>query len=702
LLNLSTAIDKGRVSKELLIWSLLSQGRDKVEIEKAVEALLKDKLLLYRKNTNSITIWHGTEIDLFSRLQDEKDRLSSTFDVIEYVEFQFEPTHWKPVEYNNRNKIHRYFRSEYIGFENLKFLLQNGLDTLFSESFDDGRVFFFLPSSDDELKKGVKLIKEQGHHPQVLWAVPQNKVEIFDIALEVAGYVRMLDDTALLESDPFIEHEINQLLDDSMEYLQKVVDSATLPSKRGPLFLYLGEALELNSSRELRSYLSEIMGSVFKKTPLLNNEMIVKQKLRSNLVNGRKKLLFAILDNTGAKDLNLEGFTPDVSMFRSLLLNSGLYHQVGSGDGVDTWVFAKPEELTDPGLQAMWSILQDFFTTPGENKSFITLLEELKRPPFGLRKGVIPILLASALRAFPSVISITHQKSGYLEDILPSDLEKICESPEEYLLAVEALNDKRTELLSRLYYLFAPEENISSREMDLIRKTYDAIEMWKSNLPEASMTSRRISTDTRIFQELVRNIKDPRHTFFHKIPGKYNSTDIDFLYDVIKKSKEELEGITGAYYQMASKSVLSALQMPSYKTNEVAHAIGVWISYLPEELFTKFKDSIAKALMVRLRINYENYNLLIDSVAGLLIGKPVNKWDDSTITVFEREFQENIHRIEDFVLGHTQKGHTANAHKNLAKLAVTRIESLYRKVCDLLGDEEEARKLIEDKLNGGD
>ncbi len=701
LLNVSTAIDKGRVSKDLLSESLQQNGFDDHAISSVVDRLLEKKLLLYRKNTDSITIWHGTEVDLFSRLRDEKDRLSSSFDVIEYIETHFEPTHWKPVEYNNQNKIHRYFRSEYIGFEKLKILISEGIDSLFKNNYDDGRLFFYIPSSDDELKMGKNLIFEEGQHNQILWAIPHNKLDIYDIALEVASYTNMLEDTSLLESDPFIEDEINQLLDDSMEYLQKLVDTATKPSKKGPIFIYSNDAIAISSPRELRNYLSYIMNDVFNLTPILNNEMIVKQNLRSNLVNGRKKLLFAIMDNTGAKDLNLEGFTPDVSMFRSLLLNSGLYRQVGTGEGVDTWVFAKTSEIRDEGLKAVWEELQRFFTTPGEKKQFSQLLDNLKRPPYGLRKGVIPILIASALRAFPSVISITHMKEGYLSDILPSDLEKICESPEEYLLAVESLNDTRTLLLTKLYELFAPEGNISSREMDLIRKTYDAIEMWKSNLPEASMTSRRISQDTRIFQEIIRSIKDPRNTFFQKIPSKFNSTDIDYLFSAVKKSKEELEGITEAYYDLAAKSILSTLQMPSLEISGVSHAVGTWVTYLPDELFKRFKDSIAKALLVRLRMPYEDHRLLIDSVAGLLIGKPVSKWDDSTFTVFEREFQENIHRIEDYVLNHTPQGHKGKAHMNLANLALTRIDSLYRKVCDLIGDEEEARRLINEKLNGG-
>lgn len=699
LLGISMSMSRGRISKSLLNEVLISGGFNHQKVESSLDKLLNKKLLLYRKNTDSLTIWHGTEIDLFSKLQDEKDKIISDFNALKFVESLFEPVHWKPVEYNNTRKVHRYFRSEYIGYDRLVDILISDLDELFSQNYDDGKLFFFIPESEEQLEKAKKMILDEGKHPQILWALPKHKLDLFEVSLEVAGYTNMLEDTSLIESDPFIKQEIEHMLDDSMEYLQKVIEISTAPSLKGPDFIHNGEIHQLNNSKQLRTLLSEIMEDVFSLSPILNNELIVKQNLRSALVNGRKKLLFAIMDNTGAKNLNLEGFTPDVSMFRSLLLNSGLYRQIGSGQGVDTWGFAKPSELPDKGLRIIWSTMEEFFTDPEENKPLSDLFEMLKRPPYGVRKGVIPILLASALRAFPSVLSITHQKDGYLEDILPSDLERMCESPAEYRVSVEELTNNKNDFLIRLYELFDPESRVSKREMDLIRKAYDAIEIWKSELPEASMTSKRISIEARTFQELVRSIKDPRDLFLKKLPSKYGTADIEELFEVIRNAKVELEGITEAYYIMAGKSVLSALQMPSYDISGIMHAVGMWTSFLPNEVLQNFKDGMAKALLVRMRMSYDHQNRLIDSISGLLIGKQINKWDDSTITVFERELQENIHRIEDYVLSHTEKEKISGARENLANLALTRIESLYRKITELL-DETKAREMIERLIQG--
>ncbi len=699
LLNIAMAISKGRVSKDLLRITVLRSNINKKQVDDAIESLLKRKLLLHRKNTDSVTIWHGTEVDLFSRLQEEKERLSGSFDVIEFIETHFEPVHWKPVEYNSKFRIHRYFRSEYIGYERLRELRSEGIDNMFSETKDDGRIFFYLPASDDELKKGRKLILENGGNKRVLWALPRKKLELHEIALEVAAYLLMLEDTALIESDPYLKTEMHHLLDDAMEYLQKLVEIVTVPSLRGPIFLHEGKTIEQRSPRELRQYLSTIMKDVFSDTPRLNNEMIVRQHLRPALVNGRKKFLFAVLESTGAERLNLEGYTPDVSIFRSLLLNSGLYRQRYNEKTRLNWGFALPEELEDGGLAKIWKKFQDFFTDPGENKSFFKFFEELKAPPYGLRKGVVPVFLASALRSFPSVLSITHLKKGYLEDILPSHLEDICEHPEEYRVSVKILSDERVELLRRIDKLFDPEEKISVHEKDIIRKSYDAIEMWKSKLPEAALTSRRISTEARIFQETIRTIKNPWDTFFTTIPSKYNSSDINYLFALIEKSKAELEDVTTAYYEMARKSILSALQMPSYSNNQMSEAISLWLSFLPKELFINFKDSIARALMNRLHMKYQHSNLLIDSIAGLLIGKPINKWDDSTITVFEREFHENIHHIEDFVLSYGDNQELGAARMNLANLAVTRMNSLFKKIVDLLGSKSEAERIVREKLD---
>ena len=163
--------------------------------------------------------------------------------------------------------------------------------------------------------------------------------------------------------------------------------------------------------------------------------MFVKKQIRQNLVNSRKKLIFAILDNTGVKDFSLQGFTPDVSLFRTMFLNTNLYKQDDNYNSKG-WRFADPEEIKDKGLSDVWGIIKNFFTEPSENeKSILVLFNKLMAPPYGLRRALLPVLFSAGLKAFPSFITITF-KDEYLKDILPSNIEDIFKNPESFKIRV--------------------------------------------------------------------------------------------------------------------------------------------------------------------------------------------------------------------------------------------------------------------------
>ncbi len=91
----------------------------------------------------------------------------------------------------------------------------------------------------------------------------------------------------------------------------------------------------------------------------------------------------AILERSGQEDLGLEGFWPDVSLYRTILLNTGIYKM----NGVERWGYASPKDIQDPGLSAVWQRLSDFFTLPGLAKNPKHLFQEIMKPPFGVRAG---------------------------------------------------------------------------------------------------------------------------------------------------------------------------------------------------------------------------------------------------------------------------------------------------------------------------
>ena len=159
--------------------------------------------------------------------------------------------------------------------------------------------------------------------------------------------------------------------------------------------------------------------------------------------------MLGILGRSGRENLGIEGNFPDASMFRTVLLNTGVY-QIENG----RWTYALPEKIKDEGLREVWGKIRDFFTLPSQKpKNPSKLFEELIAPPLGLCVGLLPILFTAGLKAFPSALSLTRNGS-YVNDILPSEIEQLCREPDLYKLEVLELDSKRLAYLQGFYENF--------------------------------------------------------------------------------------------------------------------------------------------------------------------------------------------------------------------------------------------------------
>jgi hypothetical protein len=156
------------------------------------------------------------------------------------------------------------------------------------------------------------------------------------------------------------------------------------------------------------------------------------------------------------------------------------------------------------------------------------------------------------------------------------------------------------------------------------------------------------------------------------------------LIEAIQTWKFELENIVNHYYDSASRTIASTLQIGNEKS--IRDAGLQWIKILPKDIQQILKDDSSRAIIERFAFPYEDEKTLIDSLSSLLIGKRIEKWDDSTITLFDREFKNIVHRIEDEALDSPINGD--NDEKIAIDLLNARIDNLFKRLETIVGTEE--------------
>ena len=683
--------ERSRTPRDLLLFALRGYAGTGVasngsqQEDAVVDQLIDKKLLLHRKHSDEVSVWHGTDADLRGRLEEEKSRHRRTFEFLTFLMDEANPPVWRPVRYNSDFYIRRFLQGEYCSLEKLDEYLNVPVGC-------DGKIIYVIAETSEELHEAERAASNYLRDERIILAIPKAPVPLFEAALEVWCLTQMQGDDKLVGSDPMVLSEIQQMTDDASSHLQKLLDRLILPGSEGPRWFYRGSELSVKNAYDLRNELSDIMQRIFCYTPKINNEMIVRHKPTPTVVNSRKKLLIGILEQSGQEMLGIEGNYPDASIFRTILLHTGLYTNKD-----DVWKYALPDQVKDPGLQKVWSKIQQFFTVPSEQfKDIPGFFDELMEPPYGVRAGLLPILFTAGLKAFPSVYSLRYKGGGYVSDILPSEIEQLCREPKQYDFIVLDIDQTKCDYLNSVLELFGTQAR-SATGNDLIRACYDALENWKMGLPAGALSTRYLAQKTRHFQVILRQQSDPVQLLFERIPRALDCSidDQQVLLKSLEKCKNELSEVIDSYQQKAISSLRRALSLNWKSENgEVKEIARRWSLCFPDELSNMLNNNESKGLLSRMRMQYPSDAKLVDSLSGLLLKKTIKRWDDSCIANFDRKIHNAVRRIEESALSFEFKA--SGAVKNgLANLVQERINIMYESLIDIVGPEE-ARALFVD------
>ena len=693
LLGLGLVGERSRVSRRLLECAASGLQADKAARD-SVKRLIDAKLLLYRRNADSVSIWHGTDLDLRGRLDQEKERLGPRFDHVSFLTSEAPPAPWKPIDYNVEYGIERSFETRYVA-ASVIIMADDIANALPPVEAADGVLYLVVPDSYEEGEEARKLLATETLARGVVAAVPRHVGQIAEIALDVHALQLLRQDTSLLAEDPLVESELAQMTDDAQGYLRQQLNRMSQPSAAGPEYLWDRRFYEIASAKELRQLLSKIMRKVYPLTPRIKNELIVRRRPRPAIVNARKKLILGILECSGTENLGLTGYRPDKSMFRTVLLLTRLYRSDGDrpGDEDSVWRYAAPEELTDKGLRDVWEHLRDYLTVPAEHPKLLAeLVFRLTTPPYGMRAGTVPILLAAALRAFPGPISITRIDGTYVNDLLPSTIESMAARPDEYQVLVPEMTTDQKEFLDRVAVLFGFADD-ATVEADPVRRCHDALVHWRSTLPASAVTSRYLSPRARAFGRLMTTAIDPHRLLFEALPATLDLRGgADKLLRALHDCKVEMEGVVQWNYDAAERTIRSAFPALNGNGATLRQVVGAWAEFFPGSVAKEVKDGIARALITRVRMDYETDRAMVDALAALLVGKRVHRWEDSSIVVFERELGAVIRRVEDTVLSLATATDGAR-NQSIVDIATSRLQASLRAITNVAGPEQ-ARTIV--------
>jgi hypothetical protein len=151
-----------------------------------------------------------------------------------------------------------------------------------------------------------------------------------------------------------------------------------------------------------------------------------------------------MFENPTQEYLGFDGNPPERSMYETLLRGSRLHRKQGGGFG-----FFPPDAKAEDTVRALWKAIDGFLAeTDNGRQSVEKLFGLLRRPPFGLKDGVLPVLLAAVLVHGYSQVAL-YEEGSFVPRPNAAVFERIFRSPGKFDLQRFRITGPRAEVFQQ-------------------------------------------------------------------------------------------------------------------------------------------------------------------------------------------------------------------------------------------------------------
>lgn len=619
-----------RASRDTLCLALRNRSTGDADVERSLNSLRERSLLVYRKYRDCFQLWDGSDLDLDALIATGAAQSVAAGSTVRRLARIVPPRPIIPRRHAMRTGTLRYFEVRYAD----ETTFESGVER---SSEADGTLYIVVPS-DGRAETGLRERLEQS----AFWAtpvaderpvaigLPRNAARLRAVAAELAAMEWVNTSTAELRDDATARRELNEriaaaeaTLRDEVARVYAGAESTWYLSDRG---------LEVASARELSKKLSACLDRAYKRAPWIQNEIINRNDLSSAAAAARRNLLEAMIERGAEPRLGIQGFPPEYAIFLSVLEAHGVCIESSGSNR-----FVAPKSEANGTLLWAWrAVLDALGAGPEQSRvALVSIVDHLRRPPYGMREGVIAIVLVAILLERANEVAL-YEDGAFVPGLTTAVAERLLRSPARFELQHIRLTGTRAAILREL----APKEGAENGLVPVARN----LVRFAAGLPDYARNTRRLSPQAIAVREALLRAKEPGPLLFQLLPeacgvagvsaeGAPDPTRSKDFVRRLKGALRELEGAFPRLLQTIAQTVGDGLGMPA----EVSPLRAV-IGPRARKLLDAPSDNALRALLVRLADQETDDDAWIVSLATLLGAKPPESWHDNDVELATGRF----------------------------------------------------------------
>lgn len=502
ILNLIATAGSLRASENLVALSMCDAPNNDVDLKKwkkAIASLVDKRVVTHRKQLDELRVWEGSDFNIEQAVQQLTQSDNRSLDQILNQSAPMTPLVAQRHSY--RYGTFRFFERRYVASNSD---LQNISCTAGGA---DGVIVYWVGN-----ESWKKVPAETADGKPLIVISASNVAALQRAASELFALQRISAEAAELQTDGVARREVRQRALIARRHLDSVLADSFAVSNRSDFKVH-GQTAKFKNWREFMAGLSNICDDVYRSTPILINELVNRRDLTSQGAKARRELIEALLENFELADLGLRGFGPEVSMYRSVLQKTGI-HRLNEETGL--WEIGAP---TDKSLLPVWNAIEAYCLDSVEHARPIKdLFQMLTRPPFGLKSGVLPVLLAAML--LQHVDDICIYKDGTFVPVLgPEHFELLVKDPTRFSVKHFASSGLRAQVFKEIEELVVRNKKAKrrSRNSSLLSVVSPLIS-FVNGLPPYTKQTSRIDPKSQAVRDAIAAANQPDELLFTAIP----------------------------------------------------------------------------------------------------------------------------------------------------------------------------------------
>ena len=529
------------------------------KLEKTLTQLDTWSFTIFKKFINARAIYAGSDFDIDLAVRNALDEI----DEVDFQELK-SLAGLQPI----LAKRHYHVTGALRWFD-VNIVPVSGLSKIYNE-FDPkngaiGQFLLAIPTegeSETYVKRICRYAARQSDDWDIVVGISKQSWAIVPKARELLALHRVANDHPELAGDSVARREVHARLASLQANLEAELNKAF---NNALWFQKFQQPMQLRQA-DLNGIASQLANRRYKKSPRLHNELLNRKKPSSSAIAAQNKLLRRMVLNQGSSRLGIEGFSAERGLFTSLLEVTGLYISRGKD-----WQFVSPIDCDDPCyLAPMWEKARQIVEQNADRTVSISeLFDEWRKPPFGVKDGLMPILAVAFVLSHRDKLAV--YRDGVFRAIFDDvDVDYLSKDATFIQLRWMDLSDVARRLLSDIAQLVRDlDEANSLTHLEPIDVGRGLVAIY-DRLPKWTERTMRLSSNAVKIRDLFKRAHDPNQFLFDDIPGTLGKdvtiADENALRKIISNVRDGLEELVQAYPLMLQRLrdiMLAELQVPN-------------------------------------------------------------------------------------------------------------------------------------------